>query len=336
MKLVSYEELNVLNSKNFEDFYNNISEHDFSQMNELRAKAKGLANYKVYFCCFLVLSVISTLLFASFGNASGIVLILFLLAIVSLIFFTYNSKTLKSIENEYRDKYKIYVISDFVKTFNNDISYMPYVENKELKDKLVKLYKDSGINKTRGEMTTIIDDYMTYENNDYSMQIFDIDFKPDMGENGIVYKTAKSNYAGLFADVSIDLITDYETIIETSKTETTELETNFEKLEMDDSSFESIFNVFTKDAELTKKILTPDVMHELKYFCFNTRLGMTIAIRRNKIYFTFYTGNMFEPKLDGDILNKNVISHYYNILNLIFKLTNYLHDIVNNTYKTEE
>jgi len=92
-------------------------------------------------------------------------------------------------------------------------------------------------------------------------------------------------------------------------------------IDMDSEDFNKYFNVFTDDKILTMRLLTPDIMEMLVEYREKYNLHFEIALRDNKIYIRFFTGDLFEPSIFGDPMNKELLITYYCVLQFSLELT---------------
>ena len=95
---------------------------------------------------------------------------------------------------------------------------------------------------------------------------------------------------------------------------------NKEKVEIDNSTFEKYFDVYSDSDILAMEILTHDVMEDLVHFYNKYKIDFEIVIKGNSIYIRFNTGVMFEP----NILSQEFTSTlwvYYSILKFIIDIT---------------
>lgn len=93
-----------------------------------------------------------------------------------------------------------------------------------------------------------------------------------------------------------------------------------QKLEMDSSEFEKIFDVSTSDKIQSMRILTSDVMQMFIDFKNKNKLTPEITLKENKLYIRFATGNIFEPSLIKQDMNYDKLKKYYDVINFTFDL----------------
>lgn len=92
-----------------------------------------------------------------------------------------------------------------------------------------------------------------------------------------------------------------------------------ETVEMDSREFEKYFDVITEDRILATRVLTHDLMETLSSF--SSKIRYDVIIKENKVYMRFNTGPMFEPKLQREKYDKELIYAYYCILKSILEIS---------------
>src|SRR5699024_2707048 len=104
--------------------------------------------------------------------------------------------------------------------------------------------------------------------------------------------------------------------------------TNSGSVEMDNSIFEKYFDVYSENELLTMRILTHDVMNTLVDFYIKYNLPFEIVLSNNIIYLRFFTGKMFELKIFGKSLDKDLLFTHYNILNFVMTVSNNINKVL--------
>ena len=100
------------------------------------------------------------------------------------------------------------------------------------------------------------------------------------------------------------------------------------RINMDSEEFEKNFDVFSKDKILAMQILTADVMESLIKFKNKYDIDFEIVLMNNNIYLRFFVSNMFEPKIFGSSMDKELIYIYYIILDFIVEITEKINNLV--------
>ena len=101
-----------------------------------------------------------------------------------------------------------------------------------------------------------------------------------------------------------------------------------DKIEMDSSNFEKIFDITSSDKILAMRILTSDTMEYLIEFYNQYKLDFEIVINNDTIYLRFFTGPMFEPKIFSSSMNKELLFMYYSVLKFVLEVTNKINSTI--------
>ena len=109
---------------------------------------------------------------------------------------------------------------------------------------------------------------------------------------------------------------------------------HFDKLrvELDPIEFEKMFDVYTSDQEVVKKLFTMEIKEMLMKFQTDMKMSFEITMKNNYMYIRFWSGKMFEvAKLKKYSLDKETLFKYYKMLDFSFDLTNRLLNVLNET-----
>jgi len=101
------------------------------------------------------------------------------------------------------------------------------------------------------------------------------------------------------------------------------------KVKMDMSEFEKIFDVTAEDKILAVRILTADVMAEMIELYRKFKYRNEIHIINNTIYMRLATGNMFEPNIFKNALDYKTVEKYYLVLQAMMNISTHIYDIIN-------
>ncbi len=107
---------------------------------------------------------------------------------------------------------------------------------------------------------------------------------------------------------------------------------NKNKVNMDMSEFEKYFDVEADNKIEAMQILTSDIMADLLDFIVTSKVKFEIHIINSRLYIRFMTGAMFEPKIFGHSMEKELIWRYYNITKFCIDLTIKMCKVVNETH----
>ena len=104
------------------------------------------------------------------------------------------------------------------------------------------------------------------------------------------------------------------------------------KLDMDSQEFEKYFDVTSTDKIVGMQLLTHDIMELLVSFRKIIKKTFDIIIRDDIMYIRLHIGAMFEPKINKkEVLDKEILRRYYNILDIVCTLSKKMAENVNDT-----
>lgn len=107
---------------------------------------------------------------------------------------------------------------------------------------------------------------------------------------------------------------------------------DFDKLriELDPKEFEKMFDVYSSDKEVVSKLFTLEIKQKLMDFENEMKMKFEITMKNNYMYIRFWSGKMFEvAKLSKEALDQETLYKYYQMLFLVFDLSNKLVEILN-------
>lgn len=272
---------------------------------------KKLEKLKKQTIIFAIISIIFFITFIFIPNAI-VKIICFIIALSFVIVFV-------MYKNKYKTEYKNQIVHQFVKLFNNKLDYSSTTSDSIIKE-----------NFRRANFT--IEPYNTFSSDDYIKGYLDENIFIRMADINVerIVESGKSSYTvsvfqGIFAfTTSIKNINSY---IKISKNNFSLFDSK-NSIEMDNSEFEKYFDVNSKNEVLTMRILTHDVMNTLVEFYKRYNLPFEIVLRDNIIYLRFFTGPMFEPKIFGKSLDKDLIFTHYCILNFIIDVSKNINKVL--------
>ena len=273
---------------------------------------KKLEKLKKQTIIFAIISIIFFVAFIFIPNAI-IKIISFIIALSFVIVFV-------MYKNKYKTEYKNQIVHQFVKLFNNKLDYSSTTSDSLIKE-----------NFRRANFT--IEPYNTFSSDDYIKGYLDENIFIRMADINVKrnVESGKSSYTvsifqGIFAfTTSTKNINAY---IKISKNDLNLLYDDKNSIEMDNSEFEKYFDVNSENKILTMRILTHDVMNTLVEFYKKYNLPFEIVLRDNIIYLRFFTGPMFEPKIFGKSLDKDLIFTHYCILNFIMDVSKNINKVL--------
>ncbi len=245
-----------------------------------------------------------------------------LLIFVGLIFIVigfYNKY-----EKQYKLIYKKDVISEFIKLVSKNLKYEAYNTNPQI---VQETYKYANFDNKSFNMFKA-DDYIEGKIEDdinINMRDLHIQRKEEYYSQGKRKEQIIEIFQGIFTQT--DCNKDIGTYIKISKNQLKIFSKN-DRVEMDSQEFEKYFDIYSEDKILAMRILTSDVMSMLIDFYNRYNLEYEIVIRNNKIYMRFFTGPMFEPKIFGHSMDKQLLFTYFCILKFIVDITKEINKVL--------
>lgn len=218
-------------------------------------------------------------------------------------------------QSKYSEMYKNSIITSFLKNLNTNLSFSDKVPAEV---GIYKKYTHSTFDKGLHNYFEA-DDYIC--DNINNIQMCDVVTKRTHT------KHTETIFRGMFSFTPINK--NFNTIIKISKNDTIVNNDN-KRITMDSSEFENYFNVNANDRVLATRILTSDIMEKILSFYNKFKLSFEIIINEDMLYLRFFTGPMFEPKASDEIINKNALFMYYNIILFITELSNTIKAELNN------
>lgn len=103
---------------------------------------------------------------------------------------------------------------------------------------------------------------------------------------------------------------------------------NKNKVKMDMSEFEKLFDVESEDKILAMRILTSDVMAEMIDLYQKYKYRFEISILDDKVYMRLATGAVFEPNVFGSSMEYKQLEKYYLILRALTSIASHISDTI--------
>lgn len=292
--------------KNFNEIYENVYRESNTPLEQARNKAtKGIMTFIFIITAIgVVLSVITKSFLFIYGT---------FIIIILYIAFSGNRK-------KYSKLFKEKVIRTFVKEYSSSLEYLPSKGIDEL-------------SYVKGEFERpdrfFSEDLITgtlEDGNRISMSEVESEIESRDSDGNVEYLTV---FYGLFAEIKLN-----KTILANIKIRKNSLTLikPKDKIEMDSSEFEKIFNVYGTEPIITMQLLTADVMQMLIDFKEQNKFTPEITIKENNMYIRFNTGEVFEANMLKKALDYDTLLKYYNIINFTLELTE---KILKNIKETE-
>lgn len=293
----------------FENLYNSLYENNIDILETRRKKIKRLIILQNISLFFFILGIYA---FDTVIISPIITLIILFIAMISLpvaiLLFLHNS----TLQKVYKNDYKINIINSFIQLLNCNLKYSPSATEADsiLHDYKLAIFDKQDFN------SSYIDDYIEgYLDDSTFVKMCDINVQYITGEGKS--KNIKDLFQGMFALTNSN--TDIKTYVRISRNQMMTSDKTY--VELDNSEFEKHFDVFSPNKILAMQILTSDVMECLIDFHNKYHLDFEITIRDNFIYLRFFTGSMFEPKIYGNSMDKQLLFTYFCISKFIIEVT---------------
>lgn len=232
-------------------------------------------------------------------------IIMFIPLILIIRFF---SKAFKNVEKE-KARYKEKVVNKLIKNYSNKLFYYPKegVSFQDYKESTFKYYNSfSSEDLIEGTIA-----------NNCRIKMSEIHILDETTDNEGNTKT-RTMFLGLFAKITLShnsntsfKIQKNETLSDTFKKK--------DKLDMDSTEFEKIYDVLTEDKISTLRILTSDIMQNLVDFKVKNKVTPEIVLTNDNLYIRLDVGSVFEPK-SLNKLDRESIEETYNLINFVFDL----------------
>lgn len=298
-------------SKEFDKLYNKLYNLNIKIIKKYNNPFKKMILLKL-------LSILIILLFLIFINSTfaKYLIVPFIISVIVLLTpFNFKDQILKN-QLLYITSFKNAIINSFIKLLNKNLTYIPEgKENTELEEKYSNAHFDD-IEYSR----FCADDYLEgYLDDSVFVKLSDITLL-SVYLKGDKEETAKL-FQGIFAYTnSTKDIDTYIKICKKHYFSFKNIEKN-NKVELDNSEFEKYFDVYSENSILAVRLLTADIMDVFIDFYKKFNITFEVVFKNNIIYLRFFTGPMFEPKLLGNIMDKQFLYEYYCILDFILDVT---------------
>lgn len=220
---------------------------------------------------------------------------------------TYTAYIYTKYNKRYQNKYKEYVIQNFIRTMNCKLTYENINNNK-----LDAFYRDAQFqNVSYDEIES--EDYVSGYVENTLIELSDVILrKKTKSEKGDVVYTCVFSHSHISKNIP------QEVRIRNNKNPS-KIENN--RIELDSEQFEKCFDVFSDSRILAMEILTHDIMEEMIQFYNNSEINFEIVIKEDNIYIRYEVGDIFEGGIFKKSTNKNALWVCYNTLNFAINLT---------------
>lgn len=315
--------------KTFDEIYDELQSADNNELHNAwqEAKKKKEKANKISGIICLIIDTFAIIMI--FGNGMSLKSPLFLMPLIPVLIINLIVVVIVNVlfsgkeQIKYNGIYKKTVINKIMENFYDNLEYFPQKEMPEY------IYEEPKYDEYYDNYES--EDYLEGQiNNKYSIQMAEVLTEEEQeyeNSEGETETRTITKFHGLFAKIIMDKSINSELKI----MQNGEIQKK-DRLNMDSSEFEKLFDVQASNQIIGMQLLTADVMEELIEFRNNANMRFDIFIKGNELYFRFHSGDMFEPgSLKKDALHKETIQKYFNLLNFTYNLSNKLINLVNET-----
>lgn len=296
-------------TEEFEEIYQKLYNENICNLEKMRKKVRWRTIIKYT----LMMMNLVIYMYISFKYVCMPIRNLIIEIIISCLLVMWDKMT-ESYEKEYIEFYKNKIIKTFVKLVNKELDYFSEPSRKG-NSNIRKHYKRACFESYKVD-DVLVDDYIKgYIENQSLIEISDIHTLCNMDKEGIKQEII---FQGIFATVNCNKSSG--AYIKISKNKLKILNKN-SKVEMESREFEKNFDVDAVNKIIAMTILTPDTIEYITDFYNKYKLNFEIIFNGDKIYLRFFTGQMFEPKIFGNSMNKKLLYTYYSILEFVIEIT---------------
>ncbi len=223
-------------------------------------------------------------------------------------------------ELNFARNFKKVILGSFIKSFGKNLLF-----NSETTDRksILNSYKETGYETSPLNFYSHIDDVIEGKlTNNKHIRLSELSIKKSGGKNNITL------FEGLFLETTLDknIKADIRVVLPTMELLTLG---NCTKLELDNSNFEKLFNVYTDNKIITAQLLTSEHLENLTKLRTDYGMNYDFVIHGNKLCIRLEVGSMFESASQRNKLHKEDIFVYYCILNYLVTLIDELNRMVN-------
>ncbi len=304
----------------FEKIYKELYSSHISELEKERKKLKfstTVQNLSIILLCISYGCIKFDEVITS-EEVRSIIGVIFLISFITAIVFCFKNVGYRK---KYVGTYKDEIIGSFVKLVSPNLKYNKVisVELNAKEEYLMANFEDKRFNRFYD------DDYISGtidENVHINMCDLHIQNVTGGGRN----RHTEEIFQGLFCKTNCNK--NINTVIEITRNKIKFLN-NQNRIEMDSSEFEEYFDVYSENKILTMQLLTSDVMETLIDFYKKYNLEFEIVFKNKNIYIRFFTGAMFEPKVFGSSMDKQLLFMYFTILKFVLNVNRVVNKTLN-------
>jgi hypothetical protein len=223
-------------------------------------------------------------------------------------------------ETSFPRRFKEMIIGTLIRKFGKNLVLNPEIIDKQ---EIIQTYKNIGYEVYRTNyLYSRIDDVITGNlTSGKQIKMSEAHFEKSSG------KSSTSIFGGLFIETTLSKNVKDEIRVLLPTIEVYNLK-GFNKVELDNSEFEKLFNVYTTDKITTLQLLTSETLEKLISLRNDYGMNYDFVIKGNKLYIRLETGIMFESGVHRSKLHKEDMLVYYSILNYVDLLITEINKIV--------
>ena len=303
----------------FEQIYQKLYAENIYSLEIMRKKVRFR---KIFQYIFIILFFIGYIVSETRTEiiSTEIDLYLGVIGIISFVLWLVFVFSNRKYERKYNETYKKEIVSNFIKLVNPELEYKP------IADEIPRIQTDYELAKFDNKRFNrfYADDYIEgFMNDDIFIKAVDLHIQNETGSGRS--RHVEEIFQGIFASTKCNK--DIKTFVKISKNKLKILDRK-NRVEMDSQEFEKYFDAYSENDVITMQLLTSDIMEILLDFYEKYKLDFEIVFVNNTIYLRFFTGPMFEPKIFGDSMDKELLFVYYSTLKFVAELTIKVNEIM--------
>ena len=246
-----------------------------------------------------MLLIVNVIVYCVVDNKAEVTISISIAIIVMLILFI-ASRT------SYKKMYKQIVIESLVKSYDEDFNY--YTDGISLIEYKISNF-DSNFDEYKSE-DRIYGKLKTGDRFEFA-EITTYRIKEYKDSNGSKTEERKKTFSGMYGIVWLEknLLSNIQITLNSVMNKY-----NKDRIEVESGEFEEEYDLITKDKMMAMRIFTPDLIEEINTIKRSTKIPIEIKIDENKIFFRYKCGQMFEPPIFKNDLDRDVIRNYYNLV----------------------
>lgn len=306
----------------FKQVYDKLYEEHILELENMRKKVRIREIFK-YICLLLFFIGYFVMDFDGVLFSQTIDMVISLIGFISLILFMVLVFRSRKYKKSYKLSYKKEIVSNFIKLLNPNLEYKPITDNPQ---QILDYYRSANFdNKTFNKF--YCDDYIEgFITDDIYLKMTDVHIRRETGSGK--NRHVEEIFQGLFAITKCNK--NIGTTVKTSKNKMKILEKK-DRVEMDSNEFEEYFDVYSQNKIVAMQILTSDIMEMLLNFYKKYQLAFEIIFENSTIFLRFFTGPMFEPKIFGNSMDKELLFIYFETIKFTTQLTQKVNKVIQDT-----